>query len=1168
MWRVLLIQLIAILCVGLAVGVWKGGPYVGVTSVWLRLLIIAAIVLPPLIYLIYIIVKKIMDRKAAKGLEEGMKAQGLAAQQSARPDRAEEIGILNESFTEAVEALRRSKMSLYDLPWYMIIGPPAAGKSTALLNSGLKFPYTSSGGKAIKGVGGTRNCDWWFSEEAILLDTAGRYTSEYEDQDEWMAFLRMIKRHRKKRPLNGLIVCISMENLLQANQEQVEQYASQIRERVDQVINELEMITPIYVLLSKCDLLSGFVETFGDLKKSARRQVLGFTVPLAHPKTTNIEQLFNREFAKLSEGVERRLISRLAEAQPHVRGGAYQFPLQFAAAQAPLAAFLNRLFTYSPYQESPRLRGVYLCSGTQEGQPFNQVVSQISQALGLGQAAALAQEQTTKKSYFLYDVFTQVMFPDRRLAGVTATGLARRLKLRVALSIALLVLAGGVLAAGTTAFIRNKMLVSRGQQLAKAARQGSARNPKEVQNSLASLQRLGLLVDKLQGYETDGRPLSYRFGFYSGDKLLPPLEKLYAKKFWQVAGDNISMELDAALTDITTQVWSNSKKESETNYNLLKTYVMVTEHRRVEVDFATPVLMEAWKLRLHSEMHAKTELLQPILERYLRLLKQGKHKWTERNPELLERVRNELRKHDVDYERLVGSLRETLPPFKLRQALKNQLGAMSIINATTDVLVLGVYTQEGWSKYVKKRLPKKATKEAKDFNWVMGYEKGTDPGAALKQQYFKDYGSAWRAFVKNVSLKRPRSPEDTKLTLKILTETKIYQEIFTKVADNTYFGPKGSSDLLDKIAHERGGRLKKNLKMAERLGADKALKDKANKLRKINSVEREFRPIKAMIEAPKGGGASQLDQYLNDLRKVREECSTFIEARDSPDSTKLLSALKQAYSTTDLLVRNLEQPALRAAVEPMFRDPLNFVAGNAKGQETALLQTNFGSGVCDTFNRKLKGKYPFARSKTDALPTDVAEVFAPGTGSIWVYFEKSLKDRLNLVGDNYVVRDGRSVPANIVAFINKAHMVTRGLFPPGAAIPSLNFRVRPSQVNKYGGDYSVSEITLEVDGQSKTYRMGREPKWDLKWPGEGEKGARVLIRGEGGLSAQVEVEGDWSLLRLMDKASRVRPRGNGFFVEWTLKRGHIGVPMIIVPDRTDNPIMLRTKVLRAGLSCR
>ncbi|MFN3294785.1 MAG: type VI secretion system membrane subunit TssM, partial [Gemmobacter sp.] len=96
-----------------------------------------------------------------------------------------ELGEMREKLRGALSKLRRSRLgrrNLYELPWYIIIGPPGAGKTTAIVNSGLKVPLADDLGKtAIAGVGGTRNCDWWFTDGAVLVDTAGRYTTQESD---------------------------------------------------------------------------------------------------------------------------------------------------------------------------------------------------------------------------------------------------------------------------------------------------------------------------------------------------------------------------------------------------------------------------------------------------------------------------------------------------------------------------------------------------------------------------------------------------------------------------------------------------------------------------------------------------------------------------------------------------------------------------------------------------------------------------------------------------------------------------------------------------------------------------------------------------------------------------------------------------------------------------
>jgi type VI secretion system protein ImpL len=106
------------------------------------------------------------------------RADAALAKELATPEPGSaEVATVTKRMAEALAALRGASGGkrdyLYTRPWYMIIGPPGAGKTTALINSGLRFPFADS---ALKGVGGTRNLDFWFADEAALVDTAGRYT--------------------------------------------------------------------------------------------------------------------------------------------------------------------------------------------------------------------------------------------------------------------------------------------------------------------------------------------------------------------------------------------------------------------------------------------------------------------------------------------------------------------------------------------------------------------------------------------------------------------------------------------------------------------------------------------------------------------------------------------------------------------------------------------------------------------------------------------------------------------------------------------------------------------------------------------------------------------------------------------------------------------------------
>ncbi len=140
-------------------------------------------------------------------------------------------------------------------------------------HSGLVVPVPRSGRRRRPaGVGGTRNCDWWFTNEAILLDTAGRYTTEADDRDEWMAFLEHAQDYRPEKPINGVLVAVAMRRSDRRNADADRGARQEVRARIDEMQRRLQMILPVYVLFTKIDLVAGFVEFFGDLPKASARR--------------------------------------------------------------------------------------------------------------------------------------------------------------------------------------------------------------------------------------------------------------------------------------------------------------------------------------------------------------------------------------------------------------------------------------------------------------------------------------------------------------------------------------------------------------------------------------------------------------------------------------------------------------------------------------------------------------------------------------------------------------------------------------------------------------------------------------------------------------------------------------------------------------------------------
>ena len=107
--------------------------------------------------------KRHQAKQAAKQLEDAMDADAERALQTAAADKKDEVQAVRERMAEAVKLIKTSKLgetsgaaALYELPWYAVIGNPAAGKSSAVVMSGLKFPFADNTDNVIQGIGGSK----------------------------------------------------------------------------------------------------------------------------------------------------------------------------------------------------------------------------------------------------------------------------------------------------------------------------------------------------------------------------------------------------------------------------------------------------------------------------------------------------------------------------------------------------------------------------------------------------------------------------------------------------------------------------------------------------------------------------------------------------------------------------------------------------------------------------------------------------------------------------------------------------------------------------------------------------------------------------------------------------------------------------------------------------
>jgi type VI secretion system protein ImpL len=340
--------------------VWYAAPLVKVADVSpfessiVRLILALLAAVAGTLYFAYDIINRIKSTQRMGKELAAMGGVGGGAGAAAGEGPQDDSDTLKIRMTDALSTLKKTSSAkgdfLYDLPWYVIIGPPGSGKTTALVNSGLKFPLSrgGQGPAAIAGEGGTRYCDWWFTEEAVLIDTAGRYTTQdsdsQKDKSSWLAFLDLLRRNRPKQPINGVFVCISIQDLLKLSEAELRAHSDAIRTRLTELHDRLKVDFPVYVLFTKADLISGFMEFFGPISEQERKAVWGVTFQTAD-KTANMISHVPEEFDLLIERLNQDVVDRVHdEPNPQAKVQIFGFPSQMSALKQPVFEFLNRIF--------------------------------------------------------------------------------------------------------------------------------------------------------------------------------------------------------------------------------------------------------------------------------------------------------------------------------------------------------------------------------------------------------------------------------------------------------------------------------------------------------------------------------------------------------------------------------------------------------------------------------------------------------------------------------------------------------------------------------------------------------------------------------------------------------------------------------------------------------
>jgi len=1067
------------------------------------------------IWLTHLITVQLLDRRRNGQMLEGIQSAPAAAAPGEDPRSREEQQQLAKRFGDAVQLLRKTRFkgangsrALYQLPWYIVIGPPGAGKTTALVNSGLEFPLAEAYGKgALGGVGGTRNCDWWFTNDAVLLDTAGRYTTQdshrAQDSSAWQNFLQLLKKYRPRQPINGAIVAISLQDLLLQTAEQRAQHARTIRARIDELQEQLGLRFPVYLLFTKCDLVAGFSEFFANLSSAEREQVWGATFAAETPAHAAAEQ-FAGEYDALMQQLNQRTLWRVhSERDAAKRAQIHSYPLQMSSLKGAIVEFLQQGFAANLYKDQPLLRGVYFSSGTQEGTPIDRMMSAVAANFRLGRDVGRTQAGSGK-SFFITQLFRDVIFAEAALVGVNRK--AERLLLwgRIGVYATLALALVGALGAWTAAVVRNNQFMAQVQTETdqfRAARQQLNANDHEAAKALP-------LLDPLRRasavYDQKSHPWLSGLGLYDSS-VDTATDALYRNQLLAQLLPRLQYDMEKSLAAMTAR--------DAALLPTLRAYLMLLDPQRRDNKTIADWANAHWQETMPGAAAA-----QESLRTHLDTLLAQPFGAVPGNERAIAWARQQLQQIPVA-QRVYAQLKSG-PDGQLVDLYPgiggNTQAVFGVRGDDARFSVPKMFTAPGYRNLDFSAGSPLLRSIAKD-RWLFGDAQGEDfsdadlekLGQDVRQLYLADYGNFWRGFLGNLHIVRFGSLDAAVQALKQMIDpaNSPMLGVLRTGAEQTRLTeslPAGADKLADKM-----------LAKADKVsgGAASAMIAENNK---PTAVDREFRELQQLLDDSRP--PAPIGEVTAALRALHDQLAE-MSAAPSPAEAAFAAAKGRMGGGGGDAVRKL---TLLAATQPapvstwlreIAQQSWDVSLGAARGH----LDSNWQQRVYEACQRSLGNRFPLnPKASSEIAIQDFIDYFKPD-GIEASFVKEYLAGFIDTQTWKVRALDGQSIPisSETLAQIRRAQQIRAAFFGANPGAASAKFSMKPLKL-----DSDVRRFELSIGEQTPlVYTHGPKIPTSFNWQGGDVRRVRVVFEDLNDAVHRKEYEGDWALFRMLSDAS-------------------------------------------------
>ncbi|EPJ8753349.1 MAG: type VI secretion system membrane subunit TssM [Pseudomonas putida] len=1018
------------------------------------------------------------------------------------------------------------RRALYRLPWYLVLGDETSGKTSFIDHTDQRFTLTRIDQAQARGRQAEAPAypvGWWVSDDAVIIDPPGIFISQKppagsaaNDPSEagpfaalgtearlWEHLLSWLVRNRSQRALNGVLLVVDLPALLHGKPDQRVALAHGLRTRLYEVSTQLGSRLPLYVVLTKFDLLDGFDQFYGKLPAAKRESLLGFTFKLDAVESFDAwldeyDEHYGQLLATLNEQVIDRL-DVLGKTAPC--GRLFSLQAQLVGLRPILLAFLREALASDRFTTPPLVRGVYWSSVVQHGDMSNAFVREAAQPYKTKLPLREGKAQGKALVYFIQQAFRRVIYQEAGLAGDNVrVARSKRQLLWIGSGVGLLAFSIAIASWQRYFDINSSKAASMFAKTQEYSRhEVDLRLDPTGRNLLEPLDQIRDAVAVFGDYRAAWLGVA-DFGLYQGRNIGPLVDEAYLSL--------LSRRFLPALASGVIDAMNAAPSGSEQQMAALRVYRMIEDR-----DSRRPEWVEDWMARHWQRAFPGQGQLQRDLMQHLKYALAYADTDLPQYRQRVSEVQQALRKLPLPQRVYAGLKQQAQEQLHSGLDLRHQVGpAFDVVyqpssgasQGEKEVLLAAMLTAKGFREYFEPRSQRFAEMAMVD-QWALGERSQLDYSDVdrnalterLHNLYSADYIDSWRRALNAFTVADFRDLDHGVTVLQQLTGPAApLQRLLDTVRDNTSLASPAGVEITGELNTLRSATGKPEQQQAL-------------------AIQRAFAGLGAMLQAT-GEKPSYYDETLGAVAAVLDYAKA---VQDSPDRGKAaLQAVHQRFAMTGHDPIGTLQRIATGLPEPInhqVRKLADQTAQVLNVEALRELERRWDAEVYSFFQQRLAGRYPFMVKAPDASLDDFEAFFGP-KGRLQQfhdqYLEVFLKENLEALQS---AQHGQSlIRADVIEQLELADRIRETFFDQRGKL-SVQFSIEP-----LGLSANQRTSLLDLDGQLISYTHGPSQITGIVWPntlGQQVRSNLTLLRQNG--NSSLEYRGPWSMFRLLSRGS-------------------------------------------------